>query len=232
MLGETAAVLEQSNEWRRVRPRLDGYEGWVHRGYLIEGDPAGVEAWEHEAAGWSMGAALEVGDASLRLPLRARVVAEGDVVRLPDGRSGRLLRGAVPAAAEVRTAACVEPPERWAVEHFAGAPYLWGGVTPWGVDCSGLVQTTFAARGISLPRDAAQQAGCGAPIAPDAIRPGDLLFFRGDDPNRVTHVAFAAAGDSLVHSTIACGGVVTESWLPESRAAGLRERLVGVRRVV
>ena len=117
------------------------------------------------------------------------------------------------------------------MERFAGAPYQWGGVTPWGVDCSGLVQTTFAARGVLLPRDAALQVEHGVPVAVEDIRPGDLLFFRGESTERITHVAFAAEGDGLVHSTLACGGMVAESWRAGTRAAPLRERLVAVRRM-
>src|SRR5205823_11360540 len=96
----------------------------------------------------------------------------------------------------------------WAARRFLGAPYQWGGVTPWGVDCSGLVQTTFAARGLVLPRDSAQQATAGDEVATAALGAGDLLFFRGESGNGITHVAFAAAGETLVHATVACGGVV------------------------
>jgi cell wall-associated NlpC family hydrolase len=82
-----------------------------------------------------------------------------------------------------------------------------------------------------MPRDAALQVERGAVIPLDGARPGDLLFFRGDAGERITHVAFAAEGDSLIHSTVACGGVVLEPWLPGTRAASLRDRLVAVRRV-
>jgi cell wall-associated NlpC family hydrolase len=94
-----------------------------------------------------------------------------------------------------------------------------------------VVQTTFLARGLTLPRDSSDQAGCGTPVALDGVRPGDLLFFREGSGARVTHVAFAGEADTLVHSTIACGGMVQEPWLPGSRAASLRERLVAVRRL-
>jgi cell wall-associated NlpC family hydrolase len=113
---------------------------------------------------------------------------------------------------------------------FAGTPYQWGGVTTWGVDCSGLVQTTFLARGVALPRDAQQQAAAGEAVAPGDHQPGDLLFF-GDRGDRITHVALAGPGDSLVHSTVACGGFVVEPWGPGSRAMTLRPQLVAVRRV-
>ena len=65
----------------------------------------------------------------------------------------------------------------------------------------------------------------------EEARPGDLLFFRGEAGSRITHVAFAGEADTLVHSTLACGGMLVESWLPGSRATVLRERLVAVRRM-
>jgi hypothetical protein len=232
VLGETAAVLEAAGDWRRVRTDLDAYGGWVHAGYCVEVDDAQAEAWRQEAAGWSLGAGVQVGEGqALRLPLRARVALEGEVVRLPDGRRGRVIEGALPLVGETVLAARSKAPERWALEYFAGSPYEWGGVTPCGVDCSGLVQTTFLARGIALDRDSSQQAGCGAPVPFDGIRPGDLLFFRDGTGEKVTHVAFAGEADTLVHSTIALGGMVQESWLPGTRAALLRERLVAVRRL-
>ena len=231
VLGETAAVLESSGEWRRVRCDLDGYQGWAHLGYLVELDDSAAGAWRAEAAGWSLGAVARSNGDLLRLPLRARVAMERDTVRLPDGRQGTLAGGEVPAAAEVCRKAGAVPAERWAWERFAGAPYLWGGVTPWGVDCSGLVQTTFAARGVLLPRDASQQVEHGAPVAASDIRPGDLLFFRGETTDKITHVAFAAEDDGLIHSTLPCGGMVAEPWGSGTRAAYLRPRLVAVRRM-
>jgi len=232
VLGETAAVLEAADDWRRVCTDVDSYAGWVHAGYCVEVDDAKAEAWRREATGWSLGAVVRLGEATVRLPLRARVALEGEAVRLPDGRRGRVAEGTLACAAEaVQAAARAKPPERWALEYFAGSPYEWGGVTPCGVDCSGVVQTTFLARGITLPRDSSEQARCGEVVALDRVRPGDLLFFREGSGERVTHVAFAGEADTLVHSTIAVGGMVQEPWLPGSRAASLRERLVAVRRL-
>lgn len=231
VLGETATVLEASGPWRRLRVRTDGYEGWTHLGYLRELSDGEVERWAERAHGWSDGAELEVEGARVRLPLRARVALAGGSVALPDGRSGRVVAGSVrplpDAIAEARRMPAVE----WAARYFLGAPYLWGGVTPWGVDCSGLVQTTYAARGVALPRDSRQQILCGAEVPLDAARPGDLLFFLSESGSYVNHIAFAAEGDALLHATLACGGVVREPWRPGARAWALRERLAGVRRI-
>jgi cell wall-associated NlpC family hydrolase len=231
VLGETASIMEREGEWRRVCTHLDGYHGWIHAGYLLDVDDQAAADWRARAVGWSEGASVRLAAANIALPLRARVILQSEAVTLPDGRTGPVSGGQIRQLIDVRAEACTKSPERWAVENFLGSPYLWGGVTPWGVDCSGLVQTTFAARGMSLPRDSAQQAGCGEDISLEAIRPGDLLFFSGESGKGITHVAFAGQGDTLVHSTLACGGMVMESWLPGTRAASLRERLVAVRRL-
>jgi cell wall-associated NlpC family hydrolase len=186
--------------------------------------------WRARAEGWSEGADLEVDGVSLRLPLRARVELSDGAVVLPDGRKGRVARGRVQSFGAVLAEARAGGAAQRAAATFAGTPYLWGGVTPWGADCSGLVQTTFAALGLSLPRDSYRQATVGEAIDPAGIRPDDLLFF-AEDGTRITHVAIAGAGDTLTHATIACGGFVREPWGPGTRAGPLRERLVAVRRI-
>ena len=231
VLGETGMIEARSGEWRRIKVDLDGYQGWVHLGYCLEAEDGPAERWRQEAGGWSLGAMARIDGRRLSLPLRARVEVASDRVRLPDGSTGQLLEGKVAPAPAVASAARAQPAERWALTHFEGAPYEWGGVTPWGVDCSGLVQTAFAARGTPLPRDAALQVECGAVVDLEAPKPGDLLFFHGEGEDRITHVAFAAEGDALIHSTVACGGVLMEPWLPGSRAATLRDKLVAIRRL-
>ncbi len=231
VLGETATVLERRAEWLRVRGDIDGYEGWVHEGYVIATARAQAQRWREAATGWSDGARVEVDGARARLPLRARVVLADGRVRLPGDQVGTVIDGSVREAAAVRRGAEAVSPDAWAWAEFGGAPYQWGGVTPLGVDCSGLVQTTFAARGVNLPRDAWQQAAVGSPVARDALVPGDLCFFRGEATERITHVAIYAGDDTLVHSTVACGEVVRERWADGARAAALRQRFVSARRV-
>src|SRR4051794_17807182 len=90
ILGETAALLERTGDWRRVCTHADGYDGWVHSGYLIEVEDNEADDWRARARGWSEGAVVRIGGGGIPLPLRARVVLESDAVSLPDGRRGRV----------------------------------------------------------------------------------------------------------------------------------------------
>jgi len=230
VLGETAELLETTGTWYRIRTAVDHYEGWAHRGYLRDVTAEEAVRWREAATGWSTGADIETPSGHRRIPVRARAVLEHGRVRLPDGTVGSLVQGHILPADELERAARAVPAEEWALETFAGAPYQWGGLTECGVDCSGLVQTTFAARGVPLPRDSSAQALLGTEVALDAVRPGDLLFF-SDNGGGVTHVVFAGEDDTLVHSTVSCGGVLRESWTPGHRAAHLRELFVTARRI-
>jgi len=109
------------------------------------------------------------------------------------------------AARFPRTGAAIA---RTARECFEGTPYQWGGVTPWGADCSGLVQTCFALHGVDLPRDAWQQAECGRDTEtdPGAFQAADLLFFAERPDARVSHVAIALGPGEMVHLALGRGG--------------------------
>ena len=101
---------------------------------------------------------------------------------------------------------------------FIGVPYLWGGTTALGLDCSGFVQQVYRLNGLALPRDADQQAVLGRRV--EKARAGDLMFFGAE---RVTHVALATSATEFIHASMD-GGVVERGRLGGDR------KLLGIRR--
>ena len=114
-------------------------------------------------------------------------------------------------------ASAKEPLE--AARAFLGAPYLWGGMTEVGIDCSGLVHMSFRATGRLVPRDADQQEAAGHPVGDP--RPGDLVSY-GDPAD---HVAFWLGAGRILHATSrdGVGGVVEE---PEPEELLLRRHAI------
>lgn len=82
---------------------------------------------------------------------------------------------------------------------FLGLRYLWGGLSEWGLDCSGLIHLAFRQAGIVVPRDAEPQRDAARPVARGEERPGDLYFFAKED-GYVYHVGFVTAPDRMLHA--------------------------------
>ncbi len=215
VLGSRLGLLSRRGPFWRIRGE-DRHVGWVHGGFIVRGPAEWALAWERGTGGdplVSLGAVVvdEADRPFARLPWGARFLqhAPGRVV-LPDGRTGRLGEGEVVAVDGLRDRF---PPRGESITSTArrwlGAPYLWGGVTPGGVDCSGFVQSVFRLHGLPLPRDSDMQVRIGVEVSPgdewDDLVPGDLLFFA--ERRRVNHVALALGGPRIIHASAGNGGV-------------------------
>lgn len=240
VLGQHLVVLRRNGRWFQVRGE-DGYLGWVHRGYLCRMSESDARGWRAGAAGevhLSLGAEVrdESGQVIALLPWGARVHLRGDRVVLPEGAVGRatgslVARSAQPTRFPARGEAICATAEGW-----IGAPYLWAGVTPSGVDCSGLVQAVFRMHGVELPRDSDQQARVGEELDAGSdlhrFAPGDLLFF-AEEERRVSHVAISLGGSRVVHSALGNGGVRRNDLAGDSGLEReLRRLLIAARRVI
>ena len=210
ILGETPKVLDQRGKWFKLE-QWDGYQGWVYHfclaknpQFLAQEEWVSVNAPTTPIREAPSDAAPALRDAvfGARLPLLDH--SEPWVqVALPDGQSGWLHNEPL-ALTGTRRDQVVRIAMR-----FLGVPYMWGGKTPKGFDCSGFVQTCFKAVGVPLPRDAHPQSEFGdlPTVTIDDARPGDLLFFSDQGP-RVTHVAIALGDGGIIH---AAGWVRSES---------------------
>lgn len=220
LAGHPVELLEERDGWCCVQG-VDRYEGWMHRGYLhATGDPSA-----HTRL--SLGCVVTRAGVRRALPLGAYLAPDDHVV---DGET-------IDVAAQGRhfplDAAAIT---RTARRYFEGTSYQWGGVTPWGADCSGLVQTTFALHGVQLPRDAWQQASAGVPGEDDPMdaREGDLLFFSDRADRHITHVAISLGNCAIVHLALGRGGFGVERLDDEHDpyVRGLVQRFACARRVI
>ncbi|SDC75920.1 C40 family peptidase [Ruegeria marina] len=187
LLGERVAVLEASGDWAHVRAAKDGYEGWVPT------DALGVDKmpthWVCAPSTHSYTEADLKSPDLLALSFGARVA-----VRAMSGRFAETDWGHIPVQHLAPVDRMLDDPVAVA-ELFLGTPYLWGGNSRWGIDCSGLVQAALLACGVDCPGDSGPQSReVGALLPPRTpVQRGDLLFWKG-------HVALVADAERILHA--------------------------------
>ena len=232
LAGHRLSVLDEEGDWACVRG-ADDYEGWMHTGFLARSPAAGGGARQSRSTSRiSLGCTTRASGggpagSGRALPLRA-ILAPDETPVAGEAIDGDDRRRRFPLATDGIVAS--------AQRFFEGTSYLWGGVTPWGADCSGLVQSVFALHGLQLPRDAWQQAERGEDAGRDIgeLRAADLLFFTDREDGRVTHVGIALGGARMVHLALGRGGYAIERLSDRSDpyVEKLRQRFLFARRVV
>jgi cell wall-associated NlpC family hydrolase len=182
---------------------------------------ANIGPWSVAATLGSRGIDLRVED-RVMVERARRTSPEGGTSRLPASTRGGSRSGASASAAAVLNTA----------EDYLGVPYVWGGTTPRGFDCSGFVQYVYRRHGVELPRTSRQQAVVGMAVSAtiSALRPGDLMFF-ATNGRRIDHVAIYAGDNEIIHSSSSGGGVGYDN-LSSSRGSWFANHHVATRRVL
>lgn len=237
IFGTNILVLEEQPAWMKIRTP-DDYTGWIEAAGAVKRDVYAVASPVAKVTNL-FGSVYKDASITKRQPLltlpfesRLEVIDQPETddrrwlkVRLPDMREAWVQRGDI----------IVDPKDITRDEmltyvgRFSGIPYLWGGASSYGYDCSGFTQMLFRQTGVTMPRDAQPQAEWSGvkPVTIEELAAGDLLFF-GPSDKKITHTGLYLGNDQFIHATAFLRPVIQISKLSDPHWTKL---LVAMRRV-
>lgn len=201
LFGEHFSILAESEEWLHIKTAADDYDCWISNKQFLPIKPATFEQLQKTKQPLAAEAIqlLQHKNSSSYLTLVA-----GSTLPFLRGRSFSLENQQYEFTGEhvLPDASKINRQKLMATAHtFLNAPYLWGGRTLFGIDCSGFTQMVFKLNGIKLQRDAWQQAEMGEVLSfVEESRPGDLAFFDNEE-GRITHVGLIIDNGHIIHAS-------------------------------
>lgn len=184
LFGESYKILESNNNWTKIKIDQDDYVGWIstnqhteaYEGYepQLTLDKLTIASNSNEVLILSPGSLVEFND---------KAIIGNSIFKFSHSQ-------------DTRTVDDLELIAR----SFVNTPYIWGGKTFMGVDCSGFTQIVFRIIGIALPRDSWQQAELGEEVKFGEHQKGDLAFFK-NETGKITHVGICLDNDTIIHAS-------------------------------
>jgi hypothetical protein len=189
LFGEVFEVLEIQNNWTKIRCYFDNYEAWMDTKQFIF---LSQKELNRHLQGLSIQTELI---SEIQTPWGSQIITRGAFV--PPTKTFNIGNHPFEFAKELQN-------QNFTIETFAksylNAPYLWGGKSPFGIDCSGFTQQVFRLFDKNLPRDAYQQAEHGQEIEFDDAQVGDLAFFHNLSV-KITHVGIVLNDKKIIHAS-------------------------------
>jgi hypothetical protein len=191
LFGEIVEVIETDRQWRKVRNVIDGYEGWVDEKLLCGLTEKEMKRWFDDQTP-VYNSTLLIDSKTERLTLTRGAMVTSDAAdqtfQIGNDQYTKLTKP--------------EPIPQSIVDialSYQNVPYLWGGRSNFGIDCSGFTQMIYRFKGYSLPRDAYQQAEDGVEIEYKEKQVGDLAYFTNTS-GKITHVGMVLENNHIIHA--------------------------------
>ena len=201
LYGEHFEIREQIVGWCNVKLAYDGYEGWVDGKMITPISLRSFGKLENNRSGVSgdIFSIIPINEeqnmmvvAGSTLPVWRPYLKRFTVNKETFGIKGEVFYGKIKDPRSVVI--------KQALKYF-NAPYLWGGRSPFGIDCSGFTQIIYKAIGIKIPRDAGEQVKAGRALSfVDEAQPGDLAFF-DDEEGNIVHVGIIWKRNKIIHAS-------------------------------
>ncbi len=194
LFGETYAVVELQEKWVKIITSFDDYEGWISRVQFTALNVEDYQKLQQDVPMLTMQAVTVVtkqkDSSTMYLPAGCT---------LPFFDNGNCnINGDVFTVSDLNK---VSDDLMLTAKSYLNSPYLWGGRTHFGIDCSGFVQTVFKQHGINLKRDASQQVEQGAVVDfLQSAKAGDLAFFDNNE-GRIVHVGIMLNNEQIIHAS-------------------------------
>ena len=198
LFGEHFLITASEGSWKKIKVAFDGYEGWIDEKQFISITENEFQLLRNPYSTLS----LDLVQVAVHQE-QFNTLLLGSTLPFYDGKTCRVGTMEFSFSGHSRNLEA-KPTKSTLIENaymYLNAPYLWGGRSPFGIDCSGFTQMVYKLNGIPIPRDASQQAQVGTLVNfLDEATPGDLAFFENAEGN-IVHVGIILANSMIIHAS-------------------------------